>query len=201
MSLGRFAVETMTGRHRPWAPAPQGSPIIRSSPGRRVLDGSSGLICLPAGRCCPEIAAAAIEQLQTLEYTRPSCVAIRGSGFSRCASPSSTGTPAYAGDGYIQKRCRLRTAPIGGGWLLHFRIISHSRAGIWTEAFPGPRIAHQEMPAHADRRAVMIFLHGPIQFLRLLPAEPCVRFGRSSVQGKSSLPCRNAHERGPRCRR
>src|SRR5262249_3207819 len=37
--------------------------------GRRVLDGSSGLFCSPAGHCRPEIAAAVAEQLQTLDYT------------------------------------------------------------------------------------------------------------------------------------
>ena len=37
--------------------------------GRRVLDGSSGLFCSPAGHCRPEIAAAVSEQLQTLDYT------------------------------------------------------------------------------------------------------------------------------------
>lgn len=37
--------------------------------GRRVLDGSSGLFCSPAGHCRPEIAAAVTEQLQTLDYT------------------------------------------------------------------------------------------------------------------------------------
>jgi beta-alanine--pyruvate transaminase len=37
--------------------------------GRRVLDGSSGLFCCPAGHCRPEIATAVAEQLQTLDYT------------------------------------------------------------------------------------------------------------------------------------
>jgi len=37
--------------------------------GRRVLDGSSGLFCSPAGHCRPEIAVAVAEQLQTLDYT------------------------------------------------------------------------------------------------------------------------------------
>ena len=37
--------------------------------GRRVLDGSSGLFCSPAGHCRPEIATAVAEQLQTLDYT------------------------------------------------------------------------------------------------------------------------------------
>jgi len=37
--------------------------------GRRVLDGSSGLFCSPAGHCRVEIAAAVHEQLQTLDYT------------------------------------------------------------------------------------------------------------------------------------
>ena len=37
--------------------------------GRRVLDGSSGLFCSPAGHCRPEITAAVAEQLQTLDYT------------------------------------------------------------------------------------------------------------------------------------
>jgi beta-alanine--pyruvate transaminase len=37
--------------------------------GRRVLDGSSGLFCSPAGHCRPEIATAVTEQLQTLDYT------------------------------------------------------------------------------------------------------------------------------------
>jgi beta-alanine--pyruvate transaminase len=37
--------------------------------GRRVLDGSSGLFCSPAGHCRPEIAAAVAEQLRTLDYT------------------------------------------------------------------------------------------------------------------------------------
>jgi beta-alanine--pyruvate transaminase len=37
--------------------------------GRRVLDGSSGLFCSPAGHCRPEIAQAVAEQLQTLDYT------------------------------------------------------------------------------------------------------------------------------------
>ena len=37
--------------------------------GRRVLDGSSGLFCSPAGHCRAEIAAAVSEQLQTLDYT------------------------------------------------------------------------------------------------------------------------------------
>jgi beta-alanine--pyruvate transaminase len=37
--------------------------------GRKVLDGSSGLFCTPAGHCRPEIATAVAEQLQTLDYT------------------------------------------------------------------------------------------------------------------------------------
>jgi len=37
--------------------------------GRRVLDGSSGLFCSPAGHCRPEIAAAVAEQLETLDFT------------------------------------------------------------------------------------------------------------------------------------
>lgn len=37
--------------------------------GRKVLDGSSGLFCSPAGHCRPEIAQAVAEQLQTLDYT------------------------------------------------------------------------------------------------------------------------------------
>jgi len=37
--------------------------------GRRILDGSSGLFCSPAGHCRPEIAAAVAEQLHTLDYT------------------------------------------------------------------------------------------------------------------------------------
>jgi len=37
--------------------------------GRRVLDGSSGLFCSPAGHCRAEIAAAVGEQLQTLDFT------------------------------------------------------------------------------------------------------------------------------------
>jgi beta-alanine--pyruvate transaminase len=37
--------------------------------GRRVLDGSSGLFCSPAGHCRPEIAQAVAEQLETLDYT------------------------------------------------------------------------------------------------------------------------------------
>jgi beta-alanine--pyruvate transaminase len=37
--------------------------------GRRVIDGSSGLFCTPAGHCRPEIAQAVSEQLQTLDYT------------------------------------------------------------------------------------------------------------------------------------
>jgi beta-alanine--pyruvate transaminase len=37
--------------------------------GRRVIDGSSGLFCTPAGHCRPEIAQAVAEQLQTLDYT------------------------------------------------------------------------------------------------------------------------------------
>jgi beta-alanine--pyruvate transaminase len=37
--------------------------------GRRILDGSSGLFCSPAGHCRPEIANAVGEQLRTLDYT------------------------------------------------------------------------------------------------------------------------------------
>ncbi len=37
--------------------------------GRRVLDGSSGLFCSPAGHCRAEIAAAVSRQLETLDYT------------------------------------------------------------------------------------------------------------------------------------
>ncbi|MCC9608298.1 aminotransferase class III-fold pyridoxal phosphate-dependent enzyme [Blastopirellula sp. JC732] len=39
--------------------------------GRRILDGSSGLFCVPAGHCRPEIAKAVGEQLRKLDYTSP----------------------------------------------------------------------------------------------------------------------------------
>ncbi|TWT34416.1 Omega-amino acid--pyruvate aminotransferase [Blastopirellula retiformator] len=39
--------------------------------GRPILDGSSGLFCVPAGHCRPEIATAVSEQLQKLDYTTP----------------------------------------------------------------------------------------------------------------------------------
>ncbi|MBA2112879.1 aminotransferase class III-fold pyridoxal phosphate-dependent enzyme [Bremerella alba] len=39
--------------------------------GRRILDGSSGLFCVPAGHCRPEIATAVGEQLRKLDYTTP----------------------------------------------------------------------------------------------------------------------------------
>jgi len=39
--------------------------------GRKILDGSSGLFCVPAGHCRPEIAAAVAKQLQSLDYTSP----------------------------------------------------------------------------------------------------------------------------------
>lgn len=39
--------------------------------GRRILDGSSGLFCVPAGHCRPEIAKAVSEQLRKLDYTSP----------------------------------------------------------------------------------------------------------------------------------
>jgi beta-alanine--pyruvate transaminase len=37
--------------------------------GRRVMDGSSGLFCTPAGHCRPEIAQAVSAALETLDYT------------------------------------------------------------------------------------------------------------------------------------
>jgi len=39
--------------------------------GRRILDGSSGLFCVPAGHCRPEISKAVGEQLRKLDYTTP----------------------------------------------------------------------------------------------------------------------------------
>lgn len=39
--------------------------------GRRILDGSSGLFCVPAGHCRPEIAEVVAKQLQKLDYTTP----------------------------------------------------------------------------------------------------------------------------------
>lgn len=49
--------------------------------GRRVLDGSSGLFCSPAGHCRPEIATAVAEQLQTLDFT-PSFLRGHPGGFA-----------------------------------------------------------------------------------------------------------------------
>src|SRR5579862_6212856 len=40
-----------------------------SQSGRKILDGSSGLFCSPAGHCRAEIATAVGEQLQTLDFT------------------------------------------------------------------------------------------------------------------------------------
>jgi beta-alanine--pyruvate transaminase len=39
--------------------------------GREVIDASSGLFCVAAGHCRPEIANAVFEQLQTLDFTAP----------------------------------------------------------------------------------------------------------------------------------
>ncbi|PQO41077.1 aminotransferase class III-fold pyridoxal phosphate-dependent enzyme [Blastopirellula marina] len=39
--------------------------------GRQIMDGSSGLFCVPAGHCRPEIADAVNTQLRTLDYTSP----------------------------------------------------------------------------------------------------------------------------------
>jgi beta-alanine--pyruvate transaminase len=39
--------------------------------GREVIDASSGLFCVAAGHCRPEIAHAVFEQLQTLDFTAP----------------------------------------------------------------------------------------------------------------------------------
>lgn len=39
--------------------------------GRQIMDGSSGLFCVPAGHCRPEIADAVNAQLRKLDYTSP----------------------------------------------------------------------------------------------------------------------------------
>jgi beta-alanine--pyruvate transaminase len=39
--------------------------------GHKVLDAASGLFCVPAGHCRPEIAEAVYQQLKTLDYTMP----------------------------------------------------------------------------------------------------------------------------------
>ena len=39
--------------------------------GRKILDGSSGVFCVPAGHCRPEIAEAVSHQLTKLDYTSP----------------------------------------------------------------------------------------------------------------------------------
>ena len=39
--------------------------------GRRIIDASSGLFCVAAGHCRPEISEAVYEQLKTLDYTAP----------------------------------------------------------------------------------------------------------------------------------
>ncbi|MEW4565470.1 aminotransferase class III-fold pyridoxal phosphate-dependent enzyme [Bremerella sp. JC770] len=48
----------------------QGIHLYEAS-GRRILDGSSGLFCVPAGHCRPEISHAVSQQLGKLDYTTP----------------------------------------------------------------------------------------------------------------------------------
>jgi 4-aminobutyrate aminotransferase-like enzyme len=68
--------------------------------GSQVIDASSGLFCVAAGHCRPEIAQAVFEQLSTLDYTMPFTRTRRPSssrsGSPRTRPPGSTGCSSPA---------------------------------------------------------------------------------------------------------